>query len=233
MKPFAEQIEKIAHDLINLEVNTIIKPNMTGRKMPAPRHALIDIALNYKRKLFKLGFPLKTGEGIRMGGKASFGMIREEANQAAKILVNKAEKEKLSPEDEVNLVFLYRIESMSDQIKGIFNALEKRKVLTWDNDYTREEIESQHPPFPLITNEIILIRKIWDMGLEEIAMQTVIQLDGDVLTRIQPRHANERSAMLHQIHNENVAISIRFWKELIEVLKDFFKSFSKLFPTAR
>jgi len=38
----------IGRDLLSLEVNTIEKPNLTGRKMPALPHALLDIAEVYR-----------------------------------------------------------------------------------------------------------------------------------------------------------------------------------------
>jgi hypothetical protein len=46
-----DQVEQVLKDLLNLEVNTIIKDHMTGQKMPPIRHALIDIGEEYCGKL--------------------------------------------------------------------------------------------------------------------------------------------------------------------------------------
>lgn len=40
-------VRRVASDLLTIEVNTIIKPGMTARKMPPPPIALHDIAENY------------------------------------------------------------------------------------------------------------------------------------------------------------------------------------------
>lgn len=228
MSDFAEQIKTIAQDLINLEVNTIIKPNMTGRKMPKPRQTLIEIAKKYNLELIKMGFPLDHGD-IRLGSFESFERIRIRADEGTEMFKAKALKKKLSDEEAAELVLLNRIKTMSDQIRVIFKSLRMRKVEAWDNDYTREDVEDQQQPLPLTPDEIVMIRKIWEMGLEEIAMQTVIQLDGDVLTRIQSKYANEDSAIIHELHNQSVNTALAFWGGLIGIVKDLVKAIGKSF----
>ncbi len=55
MSSVKKQILEISKDLTNLEINTIVKPNISSVKMPDPRHALITIAKEYcfylKRKV--------------------------------------------------------------------------------------------------------------------------------------------------------------------------------------
>ncbi|GBC60458.1 hypothetical protein DENIS_1411 [Desulfonema ishimotonii] len=227
MADFRERIKSFAQDLTHLEVNTIVKANMTGRKMPMPRHALIEIAKLYAARLTGMGYPIPGDDKAPVGCYAAYDRIRERADEAVKALLRKSEKEVLTEAEEAELVMFYRIKTMSDQIKGVFNALKKRKVEAWDNPYTHEEIEQQQPPMPLEPGELVLIRKIWEMGLEQIAMQTIIQLDGDVVTRIQPRYANEESAIIHRIHNQSVSMSIDIWGQLISVVKDFFQTLFK------
>eukprot|EP01008_Symbiontida_sp_HLA12_P000282 NODE_1281_length_628_cov_1.760396_g1271_i0.p2 GENE.NODE_1281_length_628_cov_1.760396_g1271_i0~~NODE_1281_length_628_cov_1.760396_g1271_i0.p2 ORF type:complete len:109 (+),score=42.54 NODE_1281_length_628_cov_1.760396_g1271_i0:2-328(+) len=106
-------------------------------------------------------------------------------------------------------------------------SFEKRGVAVWNNDISRADIENQAPDLPLATEELVLIRKIWDMGLEHIAMQTVIQLDGDVITRIQARYADKDSKVIHRIHNQSVSVSLKFWGQLVRILKDILGLFFK------
>lgn len=226
MTEFADQIKDITQDLLNLEVNTIIKANMTGRKMPKPRHALIDIAKNYTLKLTELGLPVQETD-VGPGSLEAFHLIREKAKEGILAIQKRAAK-KHQEDDEVNLIMLFRIKKMSDQIKGIFKGLENKKAEGWDNNIFREDIDDASP-LPLTTNDLVMIRKIWEVGLEEIAMQTIIQLDGDVLTRIQTKYANEESAILHQLHNQSLSTSLRFWGELIGIVKQFFGSLAKSF----
>lgn len=221
MADLADRFQTIARDLTHIEVNTILKSTMTGRKMPRPRHALIEIAQRYEIKLAALGFPLAEDENPP-GSFSSFDRIRERADQAVIALQARAKTERLPESEQIDMVMAFRIKTMSDQIKGIFNNLKRRGEAEWDNAYSHQEVEDQYPSFNIAPDEMVAIRKIWEMGLEEIAMQTIIQLDGDVLTRVQPRYADEKSGMLHHIHNESVHISFRFWGELIGIVKVFF-----------
>lgn len=223
MSDFAERIQTIARDLTHIEVNTIIKPNMTGRKMPKPRHAFIEIARKYSLKLMQLGYPVDEN-AIHMGGFESFDRIRSRANEGLQVLQGKAMRRELSEGEEMDMILFFRIKTMSDQIKGIFNALRRRGVREWDNDFSHEEIEEAPPPLPLTPDEMVMLRKIWEIGLEEIAMQTIIQMDGDVLTRVQPKYATPESAVIREIHGESLNLALRFWGELIGLVKDFFQN---------
>lgn len=235
-KGIAEPLKQIARDLMNLEVNTIVKPNMTGRKMPKPRHALVDIAQNYQRKLMQMDLWPEDADAL-MGSYEGFNLIRERATIGIKAFRKKRSSGAvLSDADELDLVMLFRIQKMSDQVKGIFSGLKERNRqawekdrAVWENNLSRDDIESRHPPMPLSTDELVLIRKIWEMGLEQIALQTIIQLDGDVLTRIQPKYAleNEMARTLQSIHSQNVSTSLRFWNQLVGVLRDFFTGLAK------
>jgi len=228
LKRLRAKVGKIAEDLLNLEINTIIKPNITGEKMPSPRHALIGIAGEFSSKLTDLGFPL-SDLGIKDGSYRSFDMLRESANKGVKTFQKSAAEKSLKPEEEADLLMLHRIKNMSDQIKGVFNALQRRRVEKWDNNFTHQEIEKDLLPFPLNPDELVLIRKVWEVGVEEIALQTVIQLDGDVVTRVMPKYATSRSEALHKIHEQSVSVSMKSWQELIGVVKDFFGTIVKIF----
>ncbi len=221
MADLSERFRTIARDLTHIEVNTILKPTMTGRKMPEPRHALIEIAQRYCTKLTELGFPMPEEEK-RPGSFEYFDRIRERAHEAVRDLQHRSKEGALTEAEQVDLVMAFRIKSMSDQIKGVFNNLKHRGEEDWDNPYSHLEVEERFIPLNLEPDEMVSIRKIWEVGLEEIAMQTIIQLDGDVVTRIQPRFADERSTILHHLHSESVNISLEFWGELIRIVKEFF-----------
>src|SRR5262245_46048579 len=47
-----------ARSLLNLEINTIVRNNMTGEPMPPVPHALLDIARDYADTLCTLGIDL-------------------------------------------------------------------------------------------------------------------------------------------------------------------------------
>ncbi|MFQ5632404.1 MAG: hypothetical protein ACE5I1_26845, partial [bacterium] len=61
--------------------------------------------------------------------------------------------------------------------------------------------------------------------------KTVIQLDGDVITRVQERYATEEHATVHKLHNVGVSTSLAFWKTLVDIVESFITGLVKLiFP---
>lgn len=223
-----DQIATIAGDLMNLEVNTIIKGNITGRKMPSPGHALIDIAKCYDVKLAALGYPVQDSN-FKPGSFNSFDTLREQAKKGIIELEAKAVRtEGLSGKEEADLMMLWRIKAMSDQIKGIYNALERRPDSFGKDDFGRDEIEQTHLPLDLTSDELVKIRKIWEMGTQEVALQTVIQMDGDIITTIKKGYEGKTHTGLHNLHNQGVSTCLNFWRELIGIVKDLLESLLKL-----
>jgi hypothetical protein len=235
MKNLKEEINKIAKDLLNLEVNTIVTDTITAGKMPTPRHALIDIGRWYWQKLIGLGLcSPEEHRGVfdKEGSFKSFDTLREAADKGLKNYESKAKQKILTPQEEADLFLVYRIKDMSDGIKGVFNSLKNRGEEQWDNEYTHTEIEDKKtPPLALHPDELVFTRKAWEVGVEEVALQTVIQLDGDVVTRVNRKYANgaEINQMLHKIHTQGVSVSMEWWKELVNVVKAFFDTIVKMF----
>ncbi|MBI4300187.1 MAG: hypothetical protein HY677_03550 [Chloroflexi bacterium] len=230
MSSITDQIRTVAVDLVNLEINTIIKPNITGGKMPDPRHALIDIGKDYCFKLRDLNVDTGGLDLERLGSYAAFDGFRKLTKTEISRLTEAGAT--LTPTQEAGLYMLYRIRDMSGQINGVFEDLRSRHEEKWDNDCTREEIQNL-PQLRLTPHQIALIRKVWEIGVEEIAMQTVIQLDGDVITRIQPEYAHGGHEALLAMHREAVITSVDFWKELIGIATSLLQSLFRLISPIR
>lgn len=308
MSDLKETIRRIAEDLTNLEINTIIKNGMTGGKMPQPRHALIQIAQEYVNKLGEImeeaphSLNMQSDQDFAVGGKGtynstthfykrdsgaqpkyvlpgsmdSFDVLRTLASDGLQRLQSLRKTKELSQKQEADVVMLCRIRDMSDQIKGVFHALKYRvrpnggkeggqlrvdpktinsmkkvseskyvadnrealrsqypnadfSVHEWDNNYTRDEIEMLRPLFPLTTDELVTIRKAWEIGTEVIVMQTMIQLDGDVVTRIDPAYVTAEKETIRRIHSDSVTLSLKAWDQLIGLVKEFFEDIVKFF----
>lgn len=268
--------ETIAHNLLNIEVNTIIKDSMTGIKMPAPRHLLIDIAQQYEQKLIAItGDPAidENHKGVKLGGFISFDLIRTKAAKAFEEY-KKKDIDQLSLEEKTDMQMLARIRDMSDQIKNFFDQLRqesehttknevfrnKRKELagdenrlwepgwggspaeaagqTWsekdfrqyDNNFTHLDVTGGDvPPLKINPEQLVLLRKIRELGTEIVVMQTVFQLDGDVLTRIRSEYADAKHSTLHEMHYKGLNTSLSYWKELAYIVRDFAKTLVEFF----
>lgn len=101
---------------------------------------------------------------------------------------------------------LHRIKRNCDQFKVIAKRLP-------DQTITRDCPDDRFQP-----TEIIQIRKAWDIGVEIILMQTVIQLDGDVLNRFQAGMDGPEKSQLHALHASAVDLSFRYWRGLIDAV---------------
>ena len=137
-----------------------------------------------------------------------------------------------------------RIEEKTSQLKGVFNAvavrgesLVKAGVLdpsALTNDYGHDEIEQKQAAlgrrfdFPVQPEEVVLVRKIWEIGTDNISMQTIVQLDGDVVTRIHTGFLGVDQEVTRRIHDEMIQTSIGTWGSLVRLVGDFFRSASAL-----
>lgn len=268
-----EQFSRIANDLMNIEVNIILKEEIPVQKMPDPRHALIDIGKMYWKELRTLSYlaepcldpnvpDIEVSEWETnqwFGSFAAFDAIRNWADEILDCIDQRGEQ--LSTQVKTDLSILSRIKDNSDQIKGIYTSLilrdknleefliqsniklerheiknpnevvdkipaeyERKHYLT--NCFSRAQLvmalsqKAKYPPLDLTPDELVLLRKIWEIGVEVVAMQTVIQVDGDVMTRIHPNYLSDHYKVLHDYHNEGVGISLRYWKDLVNVAKD-------------
>lgn len=224
-----KRLKDVAEDLCNLEINTIIKPSITGSKMPIPRLALVEIFEKFKNRVNEI----ELKEGSKPGDYTSFLTVEE----CISALLKPIESQTDDDEKEAEKNLLRRIRKMTDEILSIFEKLKEsgngnnKGRKNWENTYQdKKDLKEKSSPLNLSTKDLLMIRKIWEVGVEEIAMQTVIQLDGDVLTRITPRYADKKYEALHQLHNQSVAKSISFWQELVKlvtgVLGNLVKTFS-------
>ena len=73
----------------------------------------------------------------------------------------------------------------------------------------------QTQPVPFSANDILTIRKAWELGTEIIVMQTVVQLDGDAVTRLNDASASAEQLMLRAIHQQGVETALGQWNSLV------------------
>jgi hypothetical protein len=80
----------------------------------------------------------------------------------------------------------------------------------------------------LNTTQVSLIRKVWEIGTEQVVLQTVIHADGDITSRISERLLQKPNPVLFQIHHESVQGAVGFWINIVETIgkmaANFFQS---------
>lgn len=177
-------------DLVNIEVNTIVKPGITAEKMPEPWIAVHDVLVDYLRFLDQPELaspPLPTSADELLRGEAigrSIAAIADAAERAGEA----------RPAD-----------------KAIFDRMRTNLALltSFRAQAGRE----------LSLKQRMAIRKMWEIGTEHVVIQTCISLDGDVVTRIAPEliaHEAEVRELLLSVHRESTSVSVRFWTGLVD-----------------
>jgi len=254
MTSVRESLKQTARDLTTLEINTIVKPSMTARKMPPPGHALLDIAATYADKLqVDLGIPLATPFVYQEAREREVTPVRQWRQEwvergtlrcddytfrclrhaAYRILEDCPELEGR------DRVIVERIKRNADQIRGLLRNLEKRLGSRHNaNDkflgcsrrelLERETELGRHPQPHLHPDEMTLLRKIWDIGVEEVVMQSTVSLPGAVINRIQSGLEPEEAAALLAFHREAIVSGTRMWKLIAETLVSMTGAFAKL-----
>ena len=277
----ANYLKTLAGDLLHLEVNTILKSNTTGCKMPSSKRvALYDIAERYRAKLIEFGL-CHIADGMEVeankfgfkttplrwiyAGENSFVELKTAAHTGHRILANKYEQVEsvdLKRKLDEQLNILTRIERQSSNLIGIFKERRKtyaeeissqkpgcstEKVITedplhchpsqeqshvWNNDISLSDINKLED-IELSPDQLIQIRKIWELGTEQVLLQTVIQIDGDVTSYITPKFTaldDELKKTILNIHNDSIQTSTTTWGNLINfVSKLAGKAFSQIF----
>jgi hypothetical protein len=111
---------------------------------------------------------------------------------------------------------LMRIQRNSDQINDI---LRRRGLDTVS--YLRGMDEDTRRIPDLKTADIVVIRKAWDVGTEVVIMQSTIQIDGDVVTRVLKGRDTATNSTMIGVHRDAVDVSFRYWSFMVEALGRF------------
>lgn len=213
--PFAEARERarrLVYDLHTLEINTIKNAAMTAQRMPPMPASLAEIAADY-------GDWLKdkcNGESLpadkRRRRADEFKFLHDEARS---LLDSGACR------DDSDRVIVQRIHRNCAYLTALAESAEK---IPEAKPYVAE-----HTLHDLLTlsDEILekvwhptqadraKVRKIWEVGTELVLMQSVIQLEGDVVTRFSPLLFAKENERVIDIHQQAIKTSTRMWSVLI------------------
>lgn len=96
----------------------------------------------------------------------------------------------------------------------------------WNNDVDWNGINTL-PDVPLKAYEITRLRKAWDLGTEQIVMQTTLTLDGDVTTRMQKQFADAPNQFVMDMHSTGINTSLNYWGDLMKILGSAFDHLGK------
>ena len=206
-----------------------------GRKGELDMNAILGL----NNRLTEAELRVATGER----GSARVAMTNglrhiEQVRLTAKLLANDRVMKRLGrdPLSEECRGVAHRIRRSCDQLKPIVeqfrddqawrgylvNAANARNGDFHKNDYgaTRADIAAQRTdakPYPRMDSDAaIRLRKMWELGTDEIVAQTVVQIDGDTVTRVQRGIGDRERSYLLEVHSRSVRIAVGQWKTLFD-----------------
>lgn len=118
-------------------------------------------------------------------------------------LAVEASKVRAGPAANGTSVIATRIQRSSQALAAMFD-----KLVTADPD----------------PDELVQLRKIWEIGTEEVVMQTVLWIDGDATQRIHPMCVDKSYEQLLSLHAASVTAALGYWKGLGDMVLSFFRS---------
>jgi hypothetical protein len=228
---FTRSLGRIAENLFALEVTTIVQDRITATKMPRPAEALHELARMYEEKLTAMQpAPLRQRPAAgKNGGMPAFGSMMERARTTLNQMQPPGESPSAAKAtmaagmaESADAAIVERILRNSEECMNLTKKMGSMKAAAPESSTGAEEME-------LTPEERMRLNVIWHMGVEQIAMQTVIHVSGDVVTRVRPEYVGEQGRALLEIHHFAIKTSVEFWKTLVDVLGSMVGSLAQFF----
>ena len=221
-----EVLEQLGNDLVTRQINLIIAPGGMSAE-PVPDDPIVTLREVYRWYYNKLSLEenadkIKKGDEIRayapaqlksgfeeLAGDLEFYTKRTDIREAESIPA-------VTPPEE-----LPAAERIVEAIAGVTDRLEYRMQST--SILLAKIADKLAKPEALDARDLAVLRKAWEIGVDEVIMQTTIALDGDVVTRVDSRFCDDASMPLYGLHDEGVSAAMRTWKDVVGAAIDLMR----------
>lgn len=141
---------------------------------------------------------------------------------------------RLKPED---MPILSRIRRHCGELAVLtrrFDNLEVKKLLERPHDDFYNGFDEIKPKIPVIAAvDLTRIRKIWELGTNQIALQSVVQMDGDIVFRAARTLDLSDRAALVEAHRRATDLGVAHWRTMFGLLTDMVSGAIKALFTGR
>jgi len=211
-------ISELLDDLTHLEINTLLKSGMTAAQPPdgieEVLYRLIEryvIKLNIILDRNDIGFPTK---------RIEFVTIRE-FHMHINALCDHMDDNNLRMAEDDYIIFL-RMKSFCIYIQSKDKVVIKDKTGTpvQETLYTVNLPKYEDYIFELDVRERAKLKRMYDLGTENVILQTRFGIDGDVVTRIEENFATRPRQMILDVHDKHTNLSLQYWDKLVNIVVD-------------
>ena len=229
-KKKAGTISRLLDDLTHLEINTIIKKGMTAAPPPDSIEETLQILFNgYKERMtiILVENNIDQGAGFDFSACKSMLSLHEMLLRLRKHLDEQAIR--LVEFDYIRVLRMISFcEYIYSKSKGPQNpdnrtdVVEIKPYIDGISDSLYELDLSDITVFRLIMDarDRVKIKRLFDLGTENVVMQTRFGLDGDVVTRIEEGFASKPRQLIIDIHDKHTNLTVQYWKNLIGIVQD-------------
>ncbi len=240
--PVAAALSGVAERLLTLEINTIVKAGMSAQKMPEVPLTLHLIARAYGDFLDRMHRLAPRADGAawqaawdreagRNGADDFRDLIRHQEAVRQALALRGGDDGEMS-------AILVRIRTNCGQVVSALNALKAACDQSHEDfdgffgrtfDEVNAAIVDPAKTQPTMPSDFsLLVRKAWDMGTETVVMQTSLQIDGDVVTRMSPMvlgteggrplYDDAGRGFIRGIHHEALGSATGQWQSLFQLV---------------
>ncbi len=201
-------VEKLA-DISSIEINTI-EAEISARKPPPWPTALLEISETYLSFIDENRDRSSASDLPEINEESNVGMVFRSLIQEAKNGIRPPGTVRQVADDDRRVVF-YRIR---ESCKVVTKILSEKNC---DNK-SFKDLNEKLPELNVASR--ILIRKIWELGTNHVVLQTVMQIDGDVVSRIASGR-REKDELLLELHQASIGQSIVYWNMVLTLIAQF------------
>lgn len=232
--PTTQTLRDLLDDLHKLEINTIEKTVMTAQKMPPPLLAIFEVVESYESYFdwtlarrtynYTVASETKTAQTLKERLEYSF------ANAAMRFNLLATE---VTDEGRTDRLICGRIGRNCEYLLGLLRRADEAneamprdgstgRIAPMFREITASALRAESPDavaaaWRLSSGDMAYLRKIWEIMTEKVLIQTVVQIEGDVITRISPLIADEKRRHLLDVHKDGIETSLKMWGELVSV----------------
>lgn len=121
------------------------------------------------------------------------------------------------------LTIVHRVHRHSGQLElmvgGFAKSVRDTGLIGVDGTALYQGLRTRTEPLPMLSAvDLTRIRKIWEIGVDAIVLQSVLQLDGDIVFRADKNLDLETRKSLVAAHRQFVELGVTHWRAMFELL---------------
>jgi hypothetical protein len=221
-----EDAQSLLEDLTRLQVDLIVRNDIRAARMPGDAHALVDLLNEYHDEVNRV----RVAHERTPLPEEQRGMVSVEAVQALRTAAKELSSELLDAQRALTFESTMTEERPDERSRAVQAALRPlRRVEAGCDSLTGLLLRNDVPEFnragaeaaefTLSSSDRLGLRKLWELGVEVVWVRTVIQLDGDVVTRVLPEVIERDTEQVLLLQNQGVRTAVGYWRAIIELVR--------------